>query len=127
MKKILIIDDNATHRQINRQWIETLCPEQFEVIEAGDAATGVSRILAESPACVLLDFIMPGEDGFQALHRLKHDIPDCPPIIFLTCALTEDLKRNALALGAVSCFEKSKITGGEIVDAIKMAIERTVS
>lgn len=122
MQKILIIDDNPTHRLINRRWIEMLRPGMFTVVEATGAATGIEAIVRESPACVLLDFIMLGDDGFQALHRMKQDIPDCPPVIFLTCALTEDLKRNALALGAVSCFDKATLSGEELLDAIVSAI-----
>ena len=124
MQKILIIDDNPTHRLINRKWIELLRPGRFNVIEAVCAATGIDAIVRESPACVLLDFMMLGDDGFQALHKMKHDIPDCPPVIFLTCALTEDLKRNALALGADSCFDKSRVTGEELVQAVVAAVER---
>lgn len=122
--KILVIDDNAMHRMIHRNWIETLCPDRFDVIEAENAKSGFERMVKESPACVLLDFIMIGQDGFQALHQMKHDLPDCPPILFLTCALTEELKRNALALGAAACFDKSRIEGPELVQAIIEAVER---
>ena len=66
--------------------------------------------------------MMLGEDGFQALHKMKAMIPDCPPIIFITSALTEDLKRNALALGAEACFEKSKLTGPDLAEAISKAV-----
>ena len=121
--KILIIDDNATHRLINRKWIESLVPE-CAVIEASNAAEGFDAAVSESPDCVLLDFIMLGEDGFQALHRMRHDITDCPPIIFLTCALTEELSRNALALGAEACFDKSNLAGPDLVAAITKAVKR---
>jgi DNA-binding NarL/FixJ family response regulator len=124
MKKILIIDDNRMHRLIDRRYIEASCPGLFEVIETDNAATGFEMIVNERPACVLLDFMMVGEDGFQALHKMKSDIPDCPPIIFITSALTEDLKRNALALGAVACFEKSMISGPELAEAIIKAVGR---
>ena len=124
MEKILIIDDNRMHRLIDRRYIEASCPDRFEVIETDNAATGFEMIVNERPACVLLDFMMIGEDGFQALHKMKNDIPDCPPIIFITSALTEELRRNALALGAEACFEKSQLSGPELAEALIMAVER---
>ena len=83
---------------------------------------GADKILRElvQPDCAIRKAC---RGAIQALHRMKHDIPDCPPIIFLTCALTEELKRNALALGAEACFDKSKVEGPELVDAIITAVK----
>lgn len=120
MKSVLVIDDNPTHRLINRKWLELLRPGLFRVTEAENAAEGVARIAGDSPDCVLLDFIMQGDDGFQTLHQLR-TLVGCPPVIFLTCALTPELKRNALALGAYACFDKSAVTGEELVDAVAAA------
>jgi CheY-like chemotaxis protein len=125
MEKILLIDDNRMHRLIDRRWIEAYCSGRFEIIEANNAALGFEMIVKDRPVCVLLDYMMTGDDGFQALHRMKQDIPDCPPIIFVTCALTEELKRNALALGAEACFEKSKITGPDLAEAIMKSVEKS--
>ena len=81
--KVLIVDDNSTHRLIFRKWIEGFCPN-YTVIEAINADAAMETIVKESPACVLLDYIMIGDDGFQTLHRMKRDLPNCPPVIFLT-------------------------------------------
>ena len=117
--KILIIDDNETHRMIHRAWCSA-----FEVIEADNAAEGFELVIKEAPDCVLLDFVMLGEDGFQLLHRMKKDISACPPIIMLTCALTEELKRNAMALGAAACFDKASLSGEVLLAAIRDAMGR---
>jgi CheY-like chemotaxis protein len=123
MRKILIIDDNPHHRLIYRTWIENFLPGFFEVLEADNQTSAYEIVLKESPVCILLDYhLNGGDDGFTMLHQMKRDMPDCPPIIFLTCALTERLKRNVMALGAQACFEKSTLEHGDLVDAIKAAI-----
>ena len=118
--KVLIIDDSPTHRLVNRQWIEAACPGAL-VIEAGNSKDGIEMAITQSPSCILLDYVMLGGDGIQALHQMQHDIPGCPPIIFLTCALTEELKRNALALGAAACFDKAAVNGVQLMEAIATA------
>jgi CheY-like chemotaxis protein len=120
--KILIIDDNATHRLIYRTWLEKSSGIDYQVIEAPNAKEGTVAIITEQPDCVVLDFIMRGEDGFQMLYQIKHDLPECPPIIFVTCALTEDMKRNVIALGAYGCFDKSKLNQEEFCKAVHDAV-----
>jgi DNA-binding NarL/FixJ family response regulator len=118
--KILLIDDNATHRLIYRVWLEKT--EDYTVIEASDTKAGTEAVIRERPDCVILDFMMNGENGFQMLHQIKKDIPDCPPIIFVTCAFTESMKRNVMALGAYACFEKSKLDQAELCKVVNASI-----
>lgn len=69
--KILIVDDQTQLRQLMRM---TLTPEGHQVLEAGDAETAWSVALAEQPALVLLDIMLPGDtDGLELCRRLKAD------------------------------------------------------
>ena len=122
MIRVLVVDDNDTHRLIARRWLESAGPGVYEVTEAGGAEDGFARVAADRPDCVLLDNIMAGADGFQTIHRMRRDIPDCPPIIFMTCALTEELRRNALALGAAGCFDKGLLAGPDLLGAVDAAV-----
>ena len=66
--KILVIDDDP---DIVR-FIETsLELEGYAVRTALDAERGLEQAFADPPALVLLDLMMPGVDGFEALRRLK--------------------------------------------------------
>ncbi|HOY09643.1 MAG TPA: response regulator [Candidatus Omnitrophota bacterium] len=61
MKKILIIDDEEKIRAAYRN---VLAQEGFEVVEARDAAHGISEILRNQDInLVLLDIKMPGMNG----------------------------------------------------------------
>lgn len=121
-KKILIIDDNPSHRLIYRTQIEMLMGDGFEVIEAGNTADGFEKIVTESPVCVVLDYMMHGGDGFQLLHKLKIAMPDHPPVIFVSCAMTDSLARNAMALGAAACMEKSTLNRDDLTQVISEVI-----
>lgn len=120
MIKVLIIDDDKSSRLIYRHWLDVT--KVFEVIEAINAEEGFVKAKTESPRCILMDHFMVGMNGFAMLHRMKKELNNCPPIIFITCALSEDLRRNALALGACACVDKSKLDGADLVHLIIGAV-----
>jgi len=66
--KILIVDDDPGVRHLCRM---VLGNEGYEVLEAQDGPTGVSRARAEKPDLVLLDWMMPEVDGLDTLRMLK--------------------------------------------------------
>ena len=116
MTTVLLVDDDHTHRLIHRTHLEQ---GGMTVTEAASTEAGFTRIVLDAPDCVVLDYLLPGEDGFQLLHRLSRDMPRHPPVVLLTCALSEELKRNALALGAAACLDKSTVTRDELVAAVR--------
>ena len=117
-RKVLIIDDDASHRLIYRMQIEQFLGGVFSVIEADNTEDGFELIVRERPACVVLDYMMHGGNGFHLIHHLKQAMPDHPPIIFVSCSMTESLSRNALALGAAACMEKSSMGKDDLMQAI---------
>jgi CheY-like chemotaxis protein len=68
MAKILIADDDPDVRELCRT---VLGNEGYQVLESPDAATCVSLVREELPDLVLLDWMMPGMDGIDALRALK--------------------------------------------------------
>jgi CheY-like chemotaxis protein len=65
---ILVADDDAAVRQLCRM---VLTNEGYEVVEAEDAPTCISLCRERRPDLVLLDWMMPGVDGMDALRSLK--------------------------------------------------------
>ena len=57
----------------------------YEVITATDGNTGLAKAKEEKPDLILLDIIMPVEDGFAAAKKLKAD-PELQdiPVVLLT-------------------------------------------
>ena len=67
-KRILVADDDTDVRDLCRM---ILTGEGYQVVEADDATSCISLARAEPPDLVLLDWMMPGVDGIEALRALK--------------------------------------------------------
>ncbi len=94
--KILVVDDDSRLRDLLRRY---LGENGFSVF-VSDSAESMRRIWAREPFDVLiLDLMMPGEDGLSVLKRLRAE-KDATPVIMLT-ARGEDVDRIlGLELGA---------------------------
>ena len=103
--KILIIDDENDIRRIARLGLERV--GKMEVVDAGSGPEGVDKARAEKPDAVLLDVMMPGQDGPATLQSLRSDPQTASiPVIFLTAkALTSEVERLR-SLGAAGVLTK---------------------
>jgi two-component system, OmpR family, phosphate regulon response regulator OmpR len=88
MKKVLVVDDDLRLRDLLNRY---LSENQFEVALASDAPS-MNRVLQKSAFdLIVLDLMMPGEDGLSIVRRLR-GARDQTPIIMLT-AKGEDIDR----------------------------------
>lgn len=93
--KILLVDDDADLRKLICDY---LAANGFEMSAAADGAEMNTLLASEDFDCIILDVMMPGEDGLSILRRLNS--PDRPPIIMLS-AIGSDIDRIVgLELGA---------------------------
>ena len=100
--KILVVDDDARIRDLLRRY---LSQEGFEVIVAEDGKALSRVLLRETVDLIVLDLMMPGEDGLSICRRLR-GANDRTPIIMLT-AKGEDVDRIVgLELGADDYLSK---------------------
>ena len=81
--KILLIDDDLDF--VNATETVLRSKSNYEVITATDGNTGLAKANDEKPDLILLDIIMPVEDGFAAAKKLKAD-PELQdiPVVLLT-------------------------------------------
>lgn len=86
--KILVVDDDARIRDLLRRY---LTQEGFEVLQAEDGKSLTRVLLREPVDLIVLDLMMPGEDGLSVCRRLRA-ANDRTPIIMLT-AKGEDIDR----------------------------------
>ena len=86
--KILVVDDDARIRDLLRRY---LTQEGFEVLQAEDGKALTRVLLREPVDLIVLDLMMPGEDGLSVCRRLRAG-NDRTPIIMLT-AKGEDIDR----------------------------------
>jgi DNA-binding response OmpR family regulator len=78
MKKILVVDDEESIRELYRA---ELAEDGYEVELAGDGLQALRRIDAFRPDLVTLDVKMPGIDGIETLRRIRERNPTVPVIL----------------------------------------------
>jgi two-component system alkaline phosphatase synthesis response regulator PhoP len=81
-KKVLVVDDDQSMVTFVRTALEV---EEYEVIDADDGLTGLSRAHEDAPDLIILDVYLPGESGFFVLRNLKSDSKTKDiPVVMLT-------------------------------------------
>ena len=117
---LLLVDDEASLRQ---PLADYLVRQGFAVRQAEDAARARSALLEETPDLVLLDVMMPGEDGLSLCRHLR-EARDLP-VILLTAKGEATDRIVGLEIGAddyvVKPFEPR-----ELVARIRSVLRRSV-
>lgn len=77
--RILLVEDD---RRVRRATALALEDEGYQVVEAAEGQTGLRLLAERQPDMVVLDVMLPGQDGFEVCREIRKtsDIP----IIFLT-------------------------------------------
>ena len=80
-KKILVVDDEPHIVDL----IKITLQNDYELIEAFTSRDAMSQIKKHEPDLILLDIMMPGEDGFQLCDRIRESKKNKEtPIIFIS-------------------------------------------
>ncbi len=95
-KKVLVVDDDPRLRDLLRRY---LSENQFEVSLAHDASVMNRLLLREPFDLIVLDLMLPGEDGLSIVRRLRA-ANDRTPIIMLTAKGDEVDRIVGLEVGA---------------------------
>lgn len=103
LPRILIVDDDAEMIRLIREVLELL-PSEILIRNDGDSALQLLRHEIERGNdidVVLLDIMMPGEDGFHILGRMKADQDlERIPVILITGLNSISAKTRGLKMGA---------------------------
>jgi DNA-binding NarL/FixJ family response regulator len=114
--RVLIADDHA----VVRQGLRTFLGLQEDIDVVGEAADGEEALaLAErlAPDVVLIDLVMPGVDGIEALRRLRDRVPAARAIV-LSSFVDDDKLFPAVRAGAAGYLLKD-VQPQELVAAIR--------
>ncbi len=97
--KLLVVEDDA---DIATALAEYARRKGFEVSVAGDGHQAVSLGIAERPAVILLDVMLPGLDGRDVLVELSRaGVAESAVVIFVTARESQSDRLLGLELGAV--------------------------
>jgi len=101
---ILIVDDVKTNLLILRAILQK---EGFHVLEAMNGASAREIAGKQYPDLILLDIMMPGEDGFETCSKLKADPSTAGiPVLFISVLSDVDKKVEGFKAGAVDYITK---------------------
>ena len=91
MNKILIVDDHPDMRKVLQIQVELM---GFAGITAKNGKEGVEIAIAEKPALILMDFMMPEMNGWEATRMLRAtpETQDIPIIAVTALIRPSDLK-----------------------------------
>jgi two-component system, cell cycle response regulator DivK len=104
MKRILIVDDKATSRELLRMVLEK---QGYAIIEAADGEEALKKTRSEGPDLVLLDLQMPIKNGYEVLAELRKEPAYAKlPIIALTASAMRGDQERALAAGFTGYLAK---------------------
>lgn len=103
-RRILVVDDDEFSQKIVSRLLER---EGLEPICAGSVAEAMTLVRKTHPALILMDYMLPDEDGLSAVRRLKSiDEFSKIPIIMLTGQRDRETVVNSLLVGACDFVAK---------------------
>src|ERR1700689_1799749 len=101
MRTILLVDDESAARYGTGRALE----KQYKVIEVGSAAAAREALAAGAPDLILLDLVMPGEDGISFLRWLRENGHEMP-VLVVSALDTAQTAVEALQSGAADYIVK---------------------
>lgn len=113
--RILIADDHAVVREGLRSFIQ-IKPDLEVVGEAADGIEVVEKARHLQPDVILLDIVMPRQDGIQAIEQLQQEGSQAR-ILVITSFAEDDLIFPAIKAGALGYLLKDS-TPQELIHAI---------
>lgn len=121
-KKILIVEDDQF---LVKVYSTKLSSEGFEIEMATTGDEALTKATNLKPVLILLDIMLPGQNGFEVLKSLKKgkSTKTIPVIILSNLGQGSDVEKG-LALGADDYLIKTNLSINEVVDKIKSALKK---
>ncbi|WP_094752140.1 response regulator [Psychromonas sp. CD1] len=118
IKQILVVDDDKDIRELLAEY---LTKNNFLVITAADGIEMDVHLLTTSPDMIILDIMLPGDDGFVLCQRIRQT--SMVPIIMLTANSDELDRILGLEIGADDYIAKP-FSPRELLARIKALLRR---
>ena len=118
MSRILIIEDEQTIAELERDYLEI---SGFEVEIVNDGLNGLNYALSEDFDLVILDLMLPGMDGFEILKQIRES--KNTPVILVSAKKDDIDKIRGLGLGADDYMTKP-FSPSELVARVKAHLAR---
>jgi two-component system alkaline phosphatase synthesis response regulator PhoP len=122
VKPILVVDDDHDIVRLVRAYLEKA---GFQVLVAHDGKTALQILRHDRPALVVLDLMLPDQDGWDITRQVRSDaVLADTPIIMLTARIDDTDKIIGLELGADDYITKP-FNPREVVARVRSVLRRT--
>jgi len=104
MKRILIVEDKATSRELLRTVLEQ---QGYAVDEASDGEEALRKIREQPPDLVLLDLQIPTRNGYDVVREVRQDPRlQAVPVVAVTASAMQGDREKVLAAGFTAYIAK---------------------
>ncbi len=114
--KIIIADDHAVVRKGLIQIIDEI-PDLQLIDQAGDGTELLTKLPGQDVDVLLLDINMPGQTGWEVIHKVNHDYPDIK-VVILSISSEENYAKQFYKAGAAGYLTKDSAPE-QLVEAIR--------
>jgi DNA-binding response OmpR family regulator len=116
-KKILLIEDEKILQEMYREQFKQAGLKVFLAIDSG---TGLKLAEKEVPDLIILDILLPGENGISFLQKLRKN-PKIAKIKVVALSNFNDpsIRKQAKELGTIEYLIKTDYTPSELIKKIK--------
>ena len=103
-KTVLVIEGNELNMKLVRSMLQL---RHYQVLEAGDAETGIQLARENMPDLILMDIQLPGMDGLQATRIIRKDpILRHIPVMAHTSHAMQGDEQKAISAGCAGYIAK---------------------
>jgi len=95
-RTILVVDDNAHNAAF---LLDLLTPLDFKIVKATDGQEAVDLARTAQPDAILMDLIMPGMNGFEAVQKIRQQ-PDGQKVVIIAITASAFAADEQLSLQA---------------------------
>ncbi|MBN1883406.1 MAG: diguanylate cyclase [Deltaproteobacteria bacterium] len=120
---MLLIEDDPGFRDLVVQMLSEPNNSVFDIAQAQTLGEGCEYLDREKVDVVLLDLILPDNEGIDTFTRLKEKYPELP-IVILTSIEDEKTAVEAVKDGAQDYLFKMEVKGDILIRSLRYAVER---
>lgn len=122
MPRVLLVEDEKDIRDLYAQYLRE---GGYEVLEAEDGVKGLDLALEGNWDIMLLDIMLPSQDGIAVLKKIKStpSVMD-KPVIALTNLWLDSVINETFDIGVDGYLIKSEITPDKIIAEIEAILQK---
>ncbi|WP_294143182.1 response regulator transcription factor [uncultured Sanguibacteroides sp.] len=121
-KRILVVDDEEDLREILQFNLEN----EGYIVDTAESAKQALKTLTKEHELILLDVMMTGISGFKMAERLRKELHNTTPIIFLTAKDTENDMLTGFSIGGDDYIAKP-FSIKEVCARVKAVLKRVAT